>query len=99
MASFLFIVSANEPGTYAYLKYGVARRSGDVIFDRRKEERRQTRQGATMTERRYCDRRHRDITRELQAFGWALVNPSAQPLAEKRRETAHSPVGRAPFTR
>src|SRR5215831_12355933 len=34
-------MSAAAPGTYVYLKYGVARRSGDVILDRRKEERRQ----------------------------------------------------------
>jgi hypothetical protein len=75
MAGFLFIVSTTEPGTYAYLKYGVARRSGDVILDRRKEERRRIHQDATISERRYADRRRRDITRGLQTFGSALVNP------------------------
>jgi len=74
MEGLLFIVSATEPGTYAYLKYGVARRSGDVILDRRKEERRQIHQGSAMSARRNGDRRHRDITRELQAFGWAVVH-------------------------
>ncbi len=74
MVGLLFIVSASEPGTYAYLKYGVARRSGDVILDRWKEERRQIHQDAAMPERRSGDRRHRDITRELQAFRWAVVH-------------------------
>ena len=55
MEGLLFIVSATEPGTYAYLKYGVARRSGDVILDRRKGERRQIRQDSAMPERRYGD--------------------------------------------
>ena len=74
MEGLLFIVSATEPGTYAYLKYGVARRSGDVILDRRMEERRRIHQYAGRPERRNGDRRHRDITRELQAFGWAVVH-------------------------
>ena len=74
----MFIVSATEPGTYVYLKYGVARRSGDVILDRRKEERRQIHQDSAMAERRQRDRRHRDITRELQAFRWAVVHPLAE---------------------
>jgi len=74
MAGLLFIVSAREPGTYAYLKYGVARSSGDVILDRRIGERRQIHQYAVRTERRNGDRRHRDITRELQAFGWAVAH-------------------------
>ena len=74
MAGLLFIVSAAAPGTYVYLNYGVARRTGDVILDRRKEERRQIHQGSAMSERRNGDRRHRDITRELHAFGWAVVH-------------------------
>jgi len=74
MVGLLFIVSATEPGTYAYVKYGVARRSGDVILDRRKQDRRRIHQDAAMPERRDGDRRHRDITRELQAFGWAVVH-------------------------
>ena len=74
MVGLLFIVSPTEPGTFVYLKYGVARRNGDVILDRRKEDRRHIRQDASAPERRYGDRRHRDITRELQAFGWAVVH-------------------------
>jgi len=74
MRDFLFIVSPTEPGRYVYLKYGVARKSGDVILDRRKEDRRQIHQDTATPERRYGDRRHRDITRELHAFGWAAVH-------------------------
>jgi len=74
MAGLLFIVSTTEPGRYAYLKYGVARKSGDVILDRRKEDRRRIHQGAATPDRRNGDRRHRDITRELQASGWAVVH-------------------------
>ena len=74
MAGLLFIVSPTEPGRYVYLKYGVARMNGDVILDRRKEDRRQICQDRATPERRRGDRRHRDITRELQAFGWAVVH-------------------------
>src|SRR5262249_61115373 len=73
MAGLLVIVSATEPGTYAYLKYGVARRNGDVILDRRREDRRRIHTGAA-PERRKGDRRHRDMTRELRALGWAVVH-------------------------
>src|SRR5262245_39996911 len=65
---------AHGPGRYVYLKYGVARRNGDVIPERRKEERRRIRPKVANAERRYGDRRHRDITSELQAFGWAVVH-------------------------
>jgi len=74
MAGLLLIVSTTEPGRYVYLKYGVARRNGDVILDRRKEDRRRIHQAAATPERRYGDRRHRDITRELEAFGWAVAH-------------------------
>lgn len=74
MEDLLVIVSATEPGTYAYLKYGVPRKSGDVILDRRTENRRQIHQNAAHAERRDGDRRHRDLTRQLHAFGWAVVH-------------------------
>ena len=74
MAGLLLIVSTTEPGRYVYLKYGVARKKGDVILDRRKEDRCRNYQAAATAERCYGDRRHRDITRELKAFGWAVVH-------------------------
>ena len=75
MEGLLFIVSPTKPGTYVYLRYGVlARMNDDVILDRRTEDRRRIRQDTATPERRSGDRRHRDITGELQAFGWAVVH-------------------------
>lgn len=73
MEGLLFIVSAMAPWKHAYLKQGVGK-NGDVILDRRKEDRRRIHQGAARPERRKGGRRHRDITRELQEFGWAVVH-------------------------
>ena len=44
-----------------------------MILDRRTEDRRQIRQDVAGFERRYGDRRRRDIMGELHAFGWAVV--------------------------
>jgi hypothetical protein len=74
VASLLFIVSRTEPGRYSYLKHVFAGESGDVIVDRRTEERRRGGKPAT-ADRRHGDRRQRDITRELESSGWALVRP------------------------
>ncbi len=74
MADLLFIVSRNEPKQYLYLKHVYADASRDVVLDRRGGERRQGRRPPPLAERRYgVERRRRDITRELQSSGWALV--------------------------
>jgi hypothetical protein len=72
MPDLLFIVSRAAPKRYMYLKHVYADASRDVVLDRRLGERRQS-QRALLTERRYIERRHRDITRELESSGWALV--------------------------
>ncbi len=72
MASLLFIVSRDELGTYIYLTNAIAWESGGVILDRRIGDRRRIHQQAT-PERRNDDRRHRDVSRELQASGFALI--------------------------
>ena len=72
MADFVFIVSRTEPRQYFYLKHVYADESRDVVLDRRGGERRRSQQRPP-TERRHVERRHRDITRELQSSGWALV--------------------------
>lgn len=77
VATLLFIVSRQAPGRYSYLKHVFAGESGEVIVDRRAEERRQ-RQSSATTERRHVDRRHRDITPELRSSGWALVRHPAE---------------------
>jgi hypothetical protein len=68
----LLVVSRTEPGRYRYLKYVFGGGSVDVIFDRRVVERRQ-RLERVVVEQRRGDRRQRDVTKDLQAFGWALV--------------------------
>jgi hypothetical protein len=72
MAAFLFIASRTEPKQYFYLKHVYADESRDVVLDRRGGERRKSPRLAP-SERRYVERRSRDITRDLQSSGWALV--------------------------
>ena len=72
MARLLLIVSATEPARYTYLKHIFGSETADVILDRRVEERRQLVK-RVVPERRRGDRRERDLTKDLQTFGWALV--------------------------
>jgi hypothetical protein len=66
MAGLLPIVSTTEPGRYLYLKYGVARKNGDVILDPPERGPSPNPSAAATAGRRYGDRRHRDITREVR---------------------------------
>jgi hypothetical protein len=68
----LLIVSRSERERYAYLQYVFDSETGDVILDRRVQVRRR-RDEPVSAERRREDRRQRDITTDLQVFGWALV--------------------------
>jgi len=72
VADLLFIVSRAEIKRYTYLKYVYSDDSRDVVLDRRAGERRRS-QRPPPTERRHVERRHRDITGDLQSSGWALV--------------------------
>ncbi|PYN38783.1 MAG: hypothetical protein DME01_00440 [Candidatus Rokuibacteriota bacterium] len=76
MSDLLFIVSRTELKQYRYLKRVFENESREVILDRRIGERRQS-LGSLPVERRHVDRRQRDITRELQTTGWALVRRPA----------------------
>jgi len=69
----LLIVSRTEPSRFTYLKYVFGSESVDVIIDRRTEERRQRLERASSERRRHENRRQRDITKDLQTYGWALV--------------------------
>jgi hypothetical protein len=73
----LLIVSRSQQERYAYLRYIFDSETGDVILDRRVRDRRGRREPA-QAERRLAERRQRDITSELQAFGWALVRYEAK---------------------
>ena len=72
LALLLIVVSRTEPGRYRYLKHVFSGESVDVIFDRRVEERRQRRERVVVEQRRGGRRQH-DVTKDLQAFGWAIV--------------------------
>ena len=72
MADLVFVVSRTEPQQYLYLKHVFADESRDVVLDRRMGERRRSLRPSRI-ERRHIDRRQRDVTRELQSSGWALV--------------------------
>jgi len=69
----LLIVSRTELARYAHLKFTFDSQTGDVVLDRRVGERR-WRQKRVGAEKRSVDRREQDITRDLEASGWALVS-------------------------
>jgi len=74
MARLLVIVSRNEPSRTTYLKHVFASETVDVILDRRAEERRRfPLRERRAVERRREDRRQRDIAKDLQTYGWAVV--------------------------
>jgi hypothetical protein len=68
----LLIVSRSQQERYAYLRYVFDGETGEVILDRRVRDRR-SRQEPVPAERRRDERRQRDVTADLRAFGWALV--------------------------
>jgi hypothetical protein len=55
-----------------YLKHEYADEGKDVILDRRGSDRRRS-QRPPPVERRYVERRRRDITPELRRTGWAVL--------------------------
>jgi hypothetical protein len=85
MADLVFIVSRSEPKQYLYLKHQFADESRDVVLDRRTGERRRSPMTQPRIERRHIDRRQRDITRELQSSGWALVRRPVTYIAFERK--------------
>jgi hypothetical protein len=77
VARLLVIVSRKEPSRTTYLKHVFASETVDVMLDRRAEERRRfPLREQTAVERRRGDRRQRDITKDLQTYGWAVVRRS-----------------------
>lgn len=68
----LLIVSRTEPERYEYLQYVFDSETGEVILDRRLQERRH-REAPVSADRRRSNRRQRDVSADLRVFGWALV--------------------------
>ena len=68
----LVIVSRAAPGRFAYLKHLYGNETVEVIVDRRVRDRRRRYQ-LVVNERRWQSRRRRDLTEEMDNFGWTLV--------------------------
>ena len=76
MVHLLLIVSRTEPGHYTYLKRVFGGAAVDVFLDRRMAERRQRLEEAA-PDRRRDFRRQRDISKDLQMSGWAVVRTTS----------------------
>jgi hypothetical protein len=72
MGRLLVIVSRAAPGRFAYLKHLYGNETVEVIVDRRVRDRRRRYQ-LVVNERRWESRRRRNLTEELDNFGWTLV--------------------------
>ena len=72
MSRLLLVVVREEPGRYAYFKHTYSSDTVEVIIDRRMSERRRG-ESPVGLDRRQASRRRRDLSPDLQAFGWALV--------------------------
>jgi len=65
-------VVREEPRRYAYFKHTYSSDTIEVIVDRRVAERRRGDRTVGF-DRRQTPRRRRDLSVDLQTFGWALV--------------------------
>ena len=72
MSRLLLIVSRDKPARYTYLKHVYGSEAVAVIVDRRVGQRRQG-QTSPVVDKHRKGRRQRDLTGDLQTFGWALV--------------------------
>jgi hypothetical protein len=68
----LVIVSRAAPGRFTYLQHLYGNETVEVIVDRRVRDRRRRYQ-LVVNERRWQSRRRRDLTEEMDNFGWTLV--------------------------
>lgn len=73
MSRLLFIVARSAPERYEFLRYAFAcDEHVDVIFDRRRSDRRHL-DDPPAIERRHGERRTYDVLRELERQGYAVV--------------------------
>jgi hypothetical protein len=87
-ARLLLVAARADLARYAYLKLVLDSSTIDVVLDRRLGERR-WRQKRVAAERRLGDRRHQDLTEDLQRSGWAMVSRDrgSGSTAPRRRAT------------
>ena len=73
MARYILIVARNQPGLFGYLRQRFARsKEVEVLFDRRRAQRRQRAQSSA-AERRQADRRTQRATeKHLREYGFAV---------------------------
>jgi hypothetical protein len=72
MSRLLLVVVREEPRRFAYFKHAYSSDTVEVIVDRRQSDRRRGDRPVGLN-RRQASRRRRDLSPELQTFGWALV--------------------------
>ncbi len=72
MTRVLLVVSRQEPGLYDHLRRTLETATVEVVFDRRRGERRQRSETPEVDLRR-GNRRQHDINEDLRRLGWAQV--------------------------
>jgi len=72
MSRLLLVVVREEPKRYAYFRHTYSSETVEVIIDRRLTDRRSSDKPVS-PDRRQGSRRRRDVSVDLQTFGWALV--------------------------
>ena len=68
----LVIVSRAAPGRFTYLKHLYGNETVEMIVDRRIRDRRQRYQ-LVVNEQHWQSRQRRDLTEEMNNFGWTLI--------------------------
>ena len=72
MSRLLLVVAREDPRRYAYFRQTYSSETVEVIVDRRLRERRLA-DRPVGRDRRQTSRRRRDLSVDLQTFGWSLV--------------------------
>lgn len=85
----LAVVAREELPKYTSLTRNFVSETMEVVLDRRAAERRRD-DHRVATERRQADRRHHDITADLQNAGWALVHRPPEASSDPTRWSSNA---------
>lgn len=81
MPAVLFVVAPSESRLYQHLRQAFAGTGAvEIVVDRRRRDRRQLRIDPPAERRRGSERRLRDLSRELDRLGYALVSHGPRRL-------------------